>query len=120
MGHILYNTGTTLKSNSGAVAASLAVLYARPALVPAFPWLDTTAPDAPAVSVSGRTVQMTPAAGELPRWWVVRARANGSWITRVVFGTARTVTLAQDADRVLLTAVDQAGNASNSGSWQKP
>lgn len=119
-GHILYNTTTTLKSSNGAVASSLAALYAKPALVPAYPWLDAIAPDAPAVSVSGRTVQMTPGPGELPRWWVVRSRAGVSWTTSLVFGTARTVTLAQDANRVLLTAVDQAGNASNPGSWAKP
>ena len=119
-GHILYNTTTTLKKSSGAVATSLSALYAKRALVPCTPWLDATPPPTPLVSVSGRTVQMIPAAGEVPRWWVVRSRGAGSWLTRVLFGDLRTVILDRDADRVLLNAVDQAGNISGSASWQVP
>ena len=89
-------------------------------VVPASPWLDSTAPGTPALSVSGRTVQMIPAAGELPRWWVVRSRGATAWTTRVVFGDARLFTLDQDADRVVLTAVDQAGNASAGMTWTRP
>src|SRR5205085_11141418 len=66
-GHLLYNTNTTLKKSGGALAASLAPLYATPALVPAFTWLDAVAPPAPTItSVFGSAVQMTPAAGEQP------------------------------------------------------
>ncbi len=119
-GHILYNTNSTLRKSGGAVAASLAALYANRALVPASSWLDATPPPTPAVSVSGRTVQMTPGAGELPRWWVVRFRSTGTWSTRVLFGTLRSFTLDLAADRVLLTAVDQAGNTSGSATWQAP
>jgi uncharacterized lipoprotein YddW (UPF0748 family) len=112
-GHILYNTNSTLKKGGGAVAASLSSLYASRALVPASPWLDGSAPPTPTVSLNSRTVTMTPAAGDSPRWWVVRSRANGSvWTTRVVFGSARTVTLDVVSDRVLLNSVDQAGNVS--------
>ena len=67
-GHILYNTSTTLKKSSGAVAASLSALYATRALVPASPWLDGTPPPTPIVSVTGRAVQFTPGAGESTRW----------------------------------------------------
>jgi uncharacterized lipoprotein YddW (UPF0748 family) len=119
-GHILYNTNSTLKKSGGALATSLAPLYASRALVPASPWLDATPPSTPAVSVNGRTVTMTPGAGELPRWWVVRARSNGAWTTRVLFGTLRSATLDLTADRVLLTAVDQAGNPSGSAFWPAP
>ncbi|MEP7002647.1 MAG: family 10 glycosylhydrolase, partial [bacterium] len=80
-GHILYNTSTTLKKSNGAVATSLSALYATPALVPASPWLDSTPPPTPLVGVSGRTVQMTPASGEVPRWWVVRWRTSTGWST---------------------------------------
>ncbi len=119
-GHILYNANSTLKKSGGAVAASLASLYANRALVPASPWLDGTPPPAPTVSVAGRTVQMTPAAGDAPRWWVVRSRSTGVWTTRVLFGALRSTTLDLTADRVLLTAVDQAGNTSSTTSWQSP
>jgi len=119
-GHILYNTNSTLKKSGGAVAASLSTLYARRALVPASPWLDGTPPPAPAVSVNARTVQMTPAVGDAPRWWVIRARANSVWTTRVLFGALRSTSLDLTPDRVLLTAVDQAGNTSAATSWQAP
>ncbi len=116
-GHLLYNTTSTLKKNNGGVAASLSPLYADRALVPATPWLDSSAPATPTVSVTSRTVQMTPGSGEPTRWWVVRSRAGGVWSTRIVFGDQRSVTLDQPADRVLITAVDQAGNTSGTAAW---
>ena len=119
-GHILYNTTTTLKKSNGAVASSLAPLYATPALVPSYPWLGAVAPPTPFVGVSGRTVQMTPAPGEAARWWVVRSRSAGIWKTRVLFGEQRTMTLDADPDRVLLNAVDAAGNTSRVASWARP
>jgi uncharacterized lipoprotein YddW (UPF0748 family) len=119
-GHLLYNTTTTLKKSNGAVAASISTLYASRALVPAVPWLDATAPATPGVSVTSGVVQVIPGAGEPPRWWVVRSRAGGVWTTRVLFGEARSATLDRTSDRVLLTAVDRAGNASGAASWQAP
>ena len=116
-GHILFNANSVLRKSGGAVAASLSTLYATRALVPASPWLDGSPPSAPVVSVSARAVQLTPAAGEPPRWWVVRSRAGGMWTTRVLFGDQRTVTLEQTPDRVLVNAVDQAGNVSSPINW---
>jgi uncharacterized lipoprotein YddW (UPF0748 family) len=119
-GHILYNATTTLKKSGGAVVASLAPQYATRALVPAFTWLDNTPPPAPTLGVQGRTVQFTPGAGESARWWVVRYRSGSTWTTRVIFGDQRSYVLEADADRVLLNAVDQAGNTSVVTSWVKP
>jgi uncharacterized lipoprotein YddW (UPF0748 family) len=119
-GHILYNTTSTLKKSSGAVAASLSALYATPALVPASPWLDAAPPPTPAVIVASRTIRMIPGSGKPTRWWVVRSRAGGTWTTRVLFGDQRSLTLGSDPDRVLLNAVDQAGNTSAVSSWPKP
>jgi hypothetical protein len=119
-GHLLYNTTWTLKKSGGATAASLAPLYASPALVPAFPWLDAVAPPAPILTVSGNAVQITPGAGETARWWAVRAHLSGGWITRVIFGTSRSLLLASAPDRVVLNAVDQVGNLSADVTWTKP
>ena len=118
-GHILFNATTTLKKSGGAVAASLSALYATRALVPGSPWLDGTPPPSPVVRVTGRVVQFTPGVGEPTRWWVVRSRAAGTWTTRVLFGDSREVTLDADPERVLLTAVDQAGNASLAAAWAR-
>ncbi|MEP6732605.1 MAG: family 10 glycosylhydrolase [bacterium] len=119
-GHILYNTTSTLRRSGGAVAASLSALYASRALVPASPWLDATPPSTPAVSVTTRVAQLTAGAGDSPRWWVIRERDNGKWTTRILFGDQRSVTLDASADRVLVNAVDQAGNVSEAAIWHAP
>jgi hypothetical protein len=118
-GHILYNTTSTLKRNGGAVAASIAPLYESRALVPASPWLDGQAPPVPALTVSGQTVAIAPAAGEPARWWLVRARVGGLWSSRVLFGEQRSVTLAGAPERVLVNAIDRAGNASVEAEWRR-
>lgn len=119
-GHLLYNTTSTLKKSNGAVVTSLASLYSTRALVPAAPWLDATPPPIPIVSATARVIQMTPGAGELPRWWVVRSHSAGGWTTRISFGDQRSLTLDVLPDRILLSAVDQAGNVSGSAAWPSP
>lgn len=120
-GHFLYNTTWTLKQNAGALATLLANdLYAKPALVPAYPWLDPTPPPAPTVAVSVASLQITPGAGEAPRWWTLRVRASGQWSTRVLFADTRIVAIGSGASRVLVQAVDQAGNTSAVAEWVKP
>lgn len=119
-GHMLYNANTTLKKSGGAVAASLSALYAQRALVPSSPWLDASPPATPALGVAARVVQFTPGAGEAVRWWVVRSHTSSGWQTRVLFGTVRSVTLSETPDRVLVNAVDQAGNLSSVTEWRAP
>ena len=111
-GELLYNATATLKRSNGAVASTIAPVYAQPAIVPPFSWLDASVPAAPAVTVAGRVVQFAPGAGSAPRWWVVRALAGGSWTTRVLFGDQRSLTLSADPQRVMVNAVNQAGNVS--------
>ena len=119
-GHLLYNTTTTLKRAGGAVVASVAPLYARRALMPATPWLDAVAPEAPTIAVNGRRVQITPASNGSARWWLLRVRSGDGWTTRTVFGDALLVTLDADPERVLVNAVDRAGNASPAADWRRP
>ena len=121
-GHIMFNTTTTLKRDNG-VLKTLEPLYTARALLPVASWLDNVPPGAPAIAVDGRTVQITPAAGETPRWWFVRAFETGGlfrraqWTTRTVFASTRTVTFDSDVRRVLVNAVDQAGNTSPVVEW---
>ncbi len=118
-GHILYNTNTTLKKSGGTVAASLAPLYGVRALVPASPWLDATPPPAPTLTVTLRTLAIAPGTGETARWFYLRARVNGAWVTRVLFGTQRLLTLDGEPTRVLVNAADQAGNLSGAADWRR-
>jgi uncharacterized lipoprotein YddW (UPF0748 family) len=118
-GNFLYNTTWTLKQNNGVVANSLSSdLYKDAALIPAMPWLDSSPPPAPTVSVSGGTLQITPGAGEMARWWALRIH-SASWVTRIVFGDERSVSLDAATDRVLVQAVDQAGNVSVAAEWRR-
>jgi uncharacterized lipoprotein YddW (UPF0748 family) len=120
-GHLLYNTTWTLTRNNGALAASLgADLYKTAALVPASTWLDATPPAAPTITVSNGTVQITPGTGEATRWWGVRVHSASGWTTRVLFGSDRTISVDGGTDRVLVQAVDQAGNLSTAAEWRRP
>ncbi len=119
-GNLLYNTTWTLKRNGGALAATLAQdLYKTAALVPAMTWLDSTPPAAPAISVSGASLQITPAAGESPRWWTLRSHSSSGWITRIIFAAERSVQIDTATDRLLVQAVDRAGNTSTTAEWRR-
>ena len=119
-GHLLYNATSTLKRNGGAVTSSLASRYAQRALVPASPWLDATPPPVPVISASvsgGNTLSVLYPAGEVPRWLYVRARLSTGWWTRVMF--ARTsVEFPSAPSRVIINAVDRAGNVSLAAEWR--
>ncbi|MEO5902538.1 MAG: family 10 glycosylhydrolase, partial [Gemmatimonadaceae bacterium] len=118
-GNLLYNTTWTLKKN-GLAAALAGDLYKDAALVPASPWLDAVPPNAPSISVANDVVQITPSPGEAARWFVLRSHAAGAWTTRILFGTERSASLTSGTDRVIVQAVDQAGNASvASAEWKR-
>ena len=117
-GNLLYNTSWTLKRNGLANALS-ADLYRTPALVPAVPWLDATAPPPPVIAISGETIQITPSAGEEARWWVVRAKSSTAWTTRVVFGSTLSVSIDGTLERALVQAVDRAGNLSAATEYRR-
>lgn len=92
--------------------------WARPALVPASPWLDPTPPRAPALGLrqSGETkwLLLTPP-GEPVRSWVVREKRGDEWTLRVLPGWRLTHALRADErgrmpEMVSVSAVDRAGN----------
>lgn len=95
--------------------------YRENALVPASTWLDRRAPGRPAVAVQADSagsramrLRVTPAAGERPWLWTVRIRSAGKWEVAVVPGWERAIVVGGAAsaapDRVLVSAVDRAGN----------
>jgi uncharacterized lipoprotein YddW (UPF0748 family) len=122
LGHIMYNGTTTLKRPE--FVATIEPLYATRAIPPAYTWLDAVAPASPSVSVTGRTVTFS--APEAPRWWLVSARTDGGLFgrarasSRLVFGTATSVTLDFEPQSVTVAAIDGAGNASPEARWTLP
>ena len=97
--------------------------YARPALVPAMPWLDDRAPGAPTATLQqtgNRTsVTLAPAGGEPAFLWVVQSKwPRGAWRTEIVPAAQSQWTIAvPDPDagapvEVWVSAVDRVGNQS--------
>ncbi len=110
---------TCLMENRRQIADQLlADVYARPALVPASPWLGRTPPGQPTVALhtdERPTITMTPAQGETAWLWIVRARFGDGWTTDIVPGRQTTHTLevpdpATAPDVVTVSAVDRLGN----------
>ncbi|HET9011143.1 MAG TPA: family 10 glycosylhydrolase [Gemmatimonadaceae bacterium] len=109
-------------------------VYAAPALVPASPWLGRGAPAAPAVTLRADTasgfwvLDVAPVAGSNgsgvgadvtgarePWLWVVQARTDAGWTTRIVPAAERLLVLGPRTGAVprdvRVTAVDRVGNA---------
>jgi uncharacterized lipoprotein YddW (UPF0748 family) len=118
-GNLLYNTTWTLKRNG--LAATLASdLYKTPALIPASPWLDSTPPPAPQITIGSNAVTITAGPDEPARWWALRSHSATGWTTQILPGTQRQVGLLNGTDRVLVQAVDRAGNTSQPTEWRRP
>ncbi|MFB3133947.1 MAG: glycoside hydrolase family 10 protein [Rhodothermales bacterium] len=108
-----------LMENRRQIADQLAAeVYARPALVPASPWLGRTPPGPPTLALqhdAGPTLTMTPAQGETVWLWIVRARFGDVWTTDIVPGRQTTYTFEAPIasavpDVVTVSVVDRLGN----------
>ena len=97
--------------------------YARPALVPAMPWLDQDAPPAPVATLqqlgNRTTVRITPANSEAAFLWVVQSKwPGGFWHTEIIPSQQREWAItAPIADagvpvEVWVSAVDRLANQS--------
>jgi uncharacterized lipoprotein YddW (UPF0748 family) len=127
-GEILFNTKSTLYRLDGRVGEDVhRSIYTTPAVVPAYPWLDSIAPVAPTVSVDGRRLVATSA--ELPRWWLIRThrtdrwtwrgRRAQDWTTRLIRAAPGPIRIDRAVDRLLIEAVDAAGNMSPTAEWRR-
>lgn len=97
--------------------------YARPALIPAMPWLDSKAPPAPAAGLqpagNNTSVVLTAARGEQPYLWVVQSKwPRGWWHTEILPADTRNWSIvAPSSDwgapvEVWVSVVDRLGNQS--------
>jgi uncharacterized lipoprotein YddW (UPF0748 family) len=96
--------------------------YARPALVPAMPWLDDAPPPAPRATLRSDGVRATlviePGAGEAAFLWVVQSRRAGAWHAEVIPARTREWIAGSESgmtgvpDEVWISAVDRVGNRS--------
>lgn len=113
-GNIHFSAKVFLQDRDSVATRVARSAYAAPALVPASPWMDVPAHDAPKVDVrkgvrGAWIARLSPGSGALPHWWLIQVRGDsGRWVSRVVRGTTREVPIAAAADRVAVRAVDRA------------
>jgi uncharacterized lipoprotein YddW (UPF0748 family) len=97
-------------------------IYRQPALVPACPWLNSTAAPPPKLYVSiwkkSAHIEWKDAGNEPARGWVVQSRENGNWSTQI-FPANRSDCHLENAnpDAVTVRAVNRVGNLSTPTSW---
>ncbi len=106
----------SLRNNINGVTDRVASLYAEPALVPSFPWIDARQPEQPTVIATRMTdgIELEIRAGddEIPRLWVIQTRTAGRWRTEIVPAATPRHGLSGKIERVVVSAVDQSGNQS--------
>ncbi|MEI8289223.1 MAG: family 10 glycosylhydrolase [Verrucomicrobiota bacterium] len=114
-GAIHYHLRNLLEN--AALAASTRIQYAQPALIPATPWLDSTPPEKPGLTVAAGKysagARWENAGAEPAQWWLLQVLNGGNWRTEILPAgqTARRFeSLLPEA--ISLRAVDRMGNLS--------
>lgn len=115
-GHIHWNARSLLRS-AELQAALRRGPYAEPALVPAFRWLDSSAPAQPRVTaVVGDTsvkLRWEATGGEKLSAWVMQFRRGGKWFTDLLPRNSRERIMDGGLpEAIAISAVDRAGNLS--------
>ena len=87
-GNIHFSMKAIMQERPGLVPM-LKELYAEPALVPASPWLDDTAPEKPEAKfeTATRTLQLSATSDEPVARWVVQMKNGKKWTTKIVAAT---------------------------------
>lgn len=111
-GHIHWDMKALMR-NAALDAALEREVYAQPALVPSMPWLDRSAPQKPALTVSNEHARWQLTGPDKPGLWVVQLRRGKTWSTHVLPGTQTSLALEAPTPVIIaVTAVDRCGNAS--------
>ncbi len=110
-GHVHFSARVFTQNRERLADRLAAEVYPRPALPPAAPWLDPTAPAAPSVKRRGGTLELAPGGRERPRFWVVQLLREGSWSTRILAGEEGSLGIPEPRiEHAAVSAVDAAGN----------
>jgi uncharacterized lipoprotein YddW (UPF0748 family) len=100
-----------------ALTDAVRAAYAQPALVPASPWIDSTPPDKPQLTVTSEKNTLRASweisGGEQIRWWLLQFRTNAVWTTEIFPANQTSRTFENfSPDAIAIRAVDRLGNAS--------
>ena len=111
-GQIQFSMVALMQDRKGVATKLLAAPYAEPALVPATPWLKTTAPSAPKLQrLRGGDVRIVPGPGELAANYAVWRRTGRLWRFSVQ-PAAEALIAAIGADAIVVSAVSRTGDES--------
>ena len=105
-----------------ALAAAVRAQYSQPVLIPATPWLDSTPPEKPKLTVNAAknslNVRWENAGTEPARWWLFQSRTNAVWTTEI-FPANQTSRVLENSspDAISIRAVDRLGNLSAPTVW---
>lgn len=115
-GAMFWSIGAFRRNAGGVTSRLQRELFAGRAVVPAMPWLGGRPPGAPerlraTRTADGLAVEWSPGSGSA-RWWVVQARAQGTWSTREIrFHDRRSVVLSGNPDAVAVRGLSASGLA---------
>ncbi len=125
-GNVHFNMTALMRGADGLDSRLANGPYARPALVPASPWLAGGAPVVPTVvaTSAARSITLTisgaadagksTASSSDPRWWLIRSRYGDGWRAQVVDAAAHAVTIrpgpdGEPPDIVVVNSIGRAG-----------
>jgi uncharacterized lipoprotein YddW (UPF0748 family) len=119
-GAVHYHLRSLLDNPS--LAAAVRAQYALPALVPATPWINSTAAPPSKLSVylgeKSAHVEWQGGPARTTGWWLLQTRANGAWTTRILPAPRTDCYLdLANLDAVALRAADRLGNLSTPLVW---
>jgi uncharacterized lipoprotein YddW (UPF0748 family) len=117
-GTIFWGVRGLLQNRNGISDILKGQLYAEPAVIPAFPWLEAQKPAAPSLTANETTkgwrFGWSIAAMEKPRLWVLQTRRRGTWRTEILSANNVGVTwnVNDEPDAIAVSAVDRCNNVS--------
>lgn len=114
-GHVHFGF-RSLQNNSRNISRQLSAKhYAQAALIPAFPWLDSTPPPQPVVTLQDESVgrvRLKPGIGESVRMFAIWEWDGTTWTFRSIPGVSPSFQPQQHTTRIVVTSVDRCGNES--------
>jgi uncharacterized lipoprotein YddW (UPF0748 family) len=114
-GHIQWDLRNGIMLNPALTEILGGKTYARPALVPASPWLAERTPEKPKVLVksdAASTATWQAGSGSKPSLWVVQTRLKGEWRTEILPSSRNSRAWSDLPQVISVFAVDRVGQAS--------
>lgn len=113
-GHVHFSMAALMQNRQGIADQLKAGHYAGPALVPASPWLGSTAPAAPTVTLvrTGAVVKLKLAGTRQVGHFAIWSRHGAEWRFAVAPAADSEWTAPATADAFVISAIDRVGNES--------